>query len=207
MTIVDSLLAFSLAAGLLTITPGLDTALILRTAISEGKKQAWYAALGINTGCFIWGAMLAFGLGALFAASEMAYLVLKWCGALYLCWLGLQLIFNPRKQFDISQPSKKITDNWYFRGVLSNLLNPKTGVFYISFLPQFIPTGQSPIGWIFILVSIHIFMSTIWSLMLIMTTHRATKMLKTPKFTQWMDRATGSVFLLFAFKLAMSKSA
>ncbi len=206
MTILDSLLAFTVAAGILTITPGLDTALILRTAISEGKKQAWNAALGINTGCFLWGAMIAFGLGALFAASELAYTILKWCGALYLCWLGLQLIIKPRQQFEITQTTSNQQNNWYIRGVFSNLLNPKTGVFYISFLPQFIPSGNNPIVWTFILVFIHIFMSTIWSLSLIMATHKATKILKKPKFIEWMDRLTGGLFLLFAVKLAMSKS-
>ncbi len=206
MSITDALLAFSLAAALLTITPGLDTALILRTAASEGRKEAWHAALGINTGCFLWGAMIAFGLGALLATSELAYTILKWCGALYLSWLGIQLILRPRKQFDLSKSSNEATNNWYTRGILSNLLNPKTGVFYISFLPQFIPAGTSPVMWTFILVSIHIVMSTIWSIGLIVATHRATRLLKTPKFTRWMDRITGGIFILFAVKLAMSKT-
>lgn len=69
MTIFDTLLAYSIAATLLTLTPGLDTALILRTASVEGKKEAFKAAMGINVGCFIWGAMVAFGLGALIAVS------------------------------------------------------------------------------------------------------------------------------------------
>ena len=70
MSVADSLLAYSFAALLLTLTPGLDTALILRTATVEGGKKAFQAALGIDTGCFIWGAAVAFGLGALLAASE-----------------------------------------------------------------------------------------------------------------------------------------
>lgn len=88
MSVVDALVAFSFAALLLTLTPGLDTAMILRTSTIEGSKKAFQAALGINTGCFIWGAIVAFGLGALLMASEMAYNVLKWCGAAYLLWLG-----------------------------------------------------------------------------------------------------------------------
>lgn len=206
MSILDSLITFSLAAALLTITPGLDTALILRTAISEGKKPAWNAALGINTGCFIWGIMIAFGLGALLATSELAYTILKWCGALYLGWLGAQLLLKPRKQLNVLTNQNEQSSNWYVRGILSNLLNPKTGIFYISFLPQFIPVHQSPITWTFILVSIHIVMSTLWSIGLILMTHRATQLLKLPSFTQWMDRLTGGVFVLFAVKLAVSKS-
>ena len=81
---IATLLTFSLAAMLLTLTPGLDTALILRTSIAEGRKNGFKAALGINAGCFIWGAIVALGLGALLAASQVAYDCLKWIGAPYL---------------------------------------------------------------------------------------------------------------------------
>ena len=100
MLVTDSLLAYTLAATLLTLTPGLDTALILRTATAEGGRKALHAALGIDLGCFIWGAVVAFGLGALLAVSELAYTLLKWCGAGYLCWLGIQLLLRPRQQFN-----------------------------------------------------------------------------------------------------------
>jgi len=206
MSITDALLAFSLAAVLLTITPGLDTALILRTAASEGRKQAWQAAIGINLGCFLWGAMIAFGLGALLATSELAYTILKWCGALYLSWLGLQMIVRPRERFELAQSDGKQSNNWFIRGMLGNLLNPKIGVFYISFLPQFIPVNHSPIAWTFILVMIHIALTFVWFAMLISATQRIGRVLKRPKFTQWMDRITGGVFILFAVKLAMSKA-
>lgn len=85
----ENLLAFTFAATLLTLTPGLDTALVLRTATVEGKQQAFRAAPGINAGCLLWGAAVAFGLGALIAVSELAFNLLKYCGAAYLAWLGL----------------------------------------------------------------------------------------------------------------------
>jgi len=87
-----SLIAFTLAAALLTVTPGLDTALVLRTAAAEGARRAFAAALGICLGCLAWGALVAIGLGVLLQASEFAYLALKWIGAAYLLWLGLRLI-------------------------------------------------------------------------------------------------------------------
>jgi len=204
MSVADSLLAFSIAALLLTLTPGLDTALILRTATVEGGKKAFQAALGIDTGCFIWGALVAFGLGALLAASELAYDILKWCGAAYLFWLGIQLILRPRHTFDTSQLERPTSSNWFLRGMLGNVLNPKIGVFYVSFLPQFIPAGHSPIIWTFLLVSIHVVLGTLWSLTLIMATRYASDLLKTPAIVKWMDRATGGVFMLFATKLALS---
>lgn len=204
MSVADSLLAFSIAALILTLTPGLDTALILRTATAEGGKKAFQAALGIDTGCFIWGALVAFGLGALLAASELAYDMLKWCGAAYLFWLGIQLILRPRHTFHTNELERPTSSNWFLRGMLGNVLNPKIGVFYVSFLPQFIPAGHSPIIWTFLLVSIHVVLGTLWSLTLIMATRYASDLLKIPAIVKWMDRATGGVFMLFATKLALS---
>lgn len=205
MSVTDALLAYTLAATLLTLTPGLDTALILRTANVEGGRKAFHAALGIDMGCFIWGALVAFGLGALLAVSEFAYTLLKWCGAVYLCWLGMQLLLRPRQQFSLSSENAHPANNWFLRGMLGNVLNPKMGVFYVSFLPQFIPTGHSPVGWTFLLVTIHVLIGTLWSLLLISATRYASGILKKPAVVKWMDRTTGCLFLLFAAKLAMSR--
>lgn len=204
MTVNDSLFAFSLAALLLTLTPGLDTALILRTACAEGGRKAFHAALGIDAGCFLWGALIALGLGALLAVSELAYTVLKVCGAVYLGWLGLQLLLRPRSSFNDSDDNNGSPGNWFIRGMLGNVLNPKMGIFYVSFLPQFIPAGHSPFMWTFILVSIHVAIGTIWSLTLILSIHFMSAVLKQSRVVQAMDRATGGLFLCFAAKLAMS---
>ena len=205
MSVTDALLAYTLAATLLTLTPGLDTALILRTATVEGGRKALHAALGIDAGCFIWGALVAFGLGALLAVSEFAYTLLKYCGAAYLCWLGVQLLLRPRQQFSLNQRGTNSSNNWFLRGMLGNVLNPKMGIFYVSFLPQFIPAGHSPIGWTFLLVTIHVLIGTLWSLTLITATRYASRVLKRPAVVKWMDRTTGCLFLLFAAKLAMSR--
>lgn len=205
MSVTDSLLAFTLAATLLTLTPGLDTALILRTSVAEGGKKAVHAALGIDVGCFVWGALVAFGLGALLAVSEMAYTVLKWCGAAYLCWLGIQLLLRPRHHFTLQADRSVRGSNWFLRGMLGNVLNPKMGVFYVSFLPQFIPVGHSPLVWTFLLVSIHVCLGTLWSLTLIVASRYASNVLRKPAVVKWMDRATGAAFLLFAARLALSK--
>lgn len=204
MTVNDSLLTFSLAALLLTLTPGLDTALILRTACAEGGKKAFHAALGIDAGCFVWGTLVALGLGALLAVSEMAYTVLKICGAVYLSWLGLQLLIRPQSSFSYGDDNNDSQGNWFIRGMLGNVLNPKMGIFYVSFLPQFIPAGHSPLIWTFILVSIHVAIGTIWSATLILSTHFASAVLKKSRVVRVMDRATGGLFLCFAAKLAMS---
>lgn len=203
MSVTDSLLAFSFAALLLTLTPGLDTALILRTACAEGGKKAFQAALGIDAGCFIWGALVALGLGALLAVSELAYTVLKVCGAAYLSWLGLQLLIRPRSSFSHSDSNATSQGNWFIRGMLGNVLNPKMGIFYVSFLPQFIPAGHSPFLWTFFLVGIHVTIGTMWSATLILSTHYASAILKKRRVVTAMDRVTGGLFLCFAAKLAL----
>jgi threonine/homoserine/homoserine lactone efflux protein len=205
MSIMDSLLTFSLAAVLLTLTPGLDTALILRTATTEGKNQAIQAALGINTGCLLWGVAVAFGLGSVVAVSELAYDILKYCGAAYLGWLGVCMLVRPRKQLVVADASNKTASNWFLKGVLGNALNPKVGIFYVSFLPQFIPQGHSPVIWTFGLVTIHITMGIVWSLMLIGATRPLASLLRKEKVIRWLDRTTGLVFLLFAARLAISR--
>lgn len=144
MSVTDSLLAFSLAALLLTLTPGLDTALILRTACAEGGKKAFQAALGIDTGCFIWGALVALGLGALMAVSELAYTVLKICGAAYLCWLGVQLLMRPRTSFSLNAGNTPAHGNWFIKGMLGNLLNPKMGIFMCRFYLSLFPPDIHP---------------------------------------------------------------
>ena len=205
MSIADNLIAFTLAATLLTITPGLDTALILRTAAVEGKQQALRAALGINAGCLLWGAAVAFGLGALIAVSELAYNILKYCGAAYLCWLGANMLLRPRTQIAPAASENGKQTNWFLKGLLGNLLNPKIGVFYVSFLPQFIPHGEPLVAWTFGLVGIHVVLGMIWSLSLIGATQPLAGVLRKPAVIKWMDRTTGVIFMLFAARLAFSK--
>lgn len=205
MSVTEALIAYTFSATLLTLTPGLDTALVLRTAAAEGGRRAFHAALGIDLGCFIWGALVAFGLGALLAVSEVAYALLKWCGAAWLCWLGVQMLLHPRQHFDTRAPGGGRGGSSFLRGLLGNVLNPKVGIFYVSFLPQFIPAGHSPFIWTFLLVGIHVLIGTLWSLALILATRRAAGVLKKPGVVQWMDRLTGCVFLLFAVKLASSR--
>ncbi|EJN37759.1 putative threonine efflux protein [Pseudomonas sp. GM84] len=205
MSIADNLIAFTLAATLLTLTPGLDTALILRTSTVEGRKQGLRAALGINAGCLLWGAAVAFGLGALIAVSQLAYDILKYCGAAYLAWLGMNMLVRPRQSLGAVAAQGRPEANWFLKGMLGNLLNPKVGIFYVSFLPQFIPQGQPLVAWTFGLVGIHVALGLLWSMVLIGATQSLAGVLRREKVIQWMDRATGLVFVLFAARLALSR--
>lgn len=207
MTTHEALIAFTLAAGLLTLTPGLDTALVIRTAAAEGPKRAAGAAIGIGLGCLVWGAAASFGVGALLTASEVAYTVLKWAGAIYLAWTGIRMILKPRDQFEPGEmkPVDAGPIAAMRRGLLTNLLNPKVGIFYISFLPQFMPAGVDPARFGLLLTSIHVVEGLLWFAALIAATVPIAGLLRVPVVVQWLDRITGSVFVAFGLRLALER--
>ena len=208
MTAVAALLAFTATAALLTITPGLDTALVLRTAAADGPRRAMLAAAGIALGCLTWALLVGAGLGALLAASQLAYEMLRWAGALYLLALGVKLIGAPRRMLDLSVSAERTIaparPNWLLRGFLTNILNPKIGVFYVSFLPQFIPPGSSVLGWSVLLASIHNVLGLIWFGALVAATRPLLGALQRPGVMSWLDRLTGALFIGFGLKLAFN---
>jgi threonine/homoserine/homoserine lactone efflux protein len=208
VTVVEALAAFTLAAGLLTLTPGLDTALILRTAAVEGPKRAFLAMAGIEAGCFCWGALAAFGVGAVLQASVLAFTVLKWAGAAYLVWLGIHLILKPRDSFEVptqGAASSGSDTTWMRRGFLSNMLNPKMGVFYVSFLPQFLPHGVAAAPFMLGLTGIHMVLGVLWLGLLITATQPIARVLKRAAVVRWLDRVTGGVFVAFGVRLAFDR--
>ncbi|MEG3168115.1 LysE family translocator [Sphingomonas sp. LB3N6] len=207
MTVLPSLLAFGLAATLLTITPGLDTAMVLRSAVAGGPRQAIATAIGIGLGCLAWGAAVALGLGIVLTASTLAYTILKWAGAAYLLWLGINLVFRPRSQMADEAASlvvPLIRSGAMRRGLLTNLLNPKIGVFYVTFLPQFVPVGTNVALFSFALACIHVTLGTAWFAILIAATAPLNRQLRRPAVVRILDRMTGGVFIGFGVKLALS---
>jgi threonine/homoserine/homoserine lactone efflux protein len=106
LSVWTALLAFTGAAGLLTVVPGLDTMLVLRTAMVEGPKRAMFAGLGICTECLIWGVLVSVGLGAIFSVSNVAYHFLRIVGAGYMLYLGIRLLGQRESlRFDTTNPA------------------------------------------------------------------------------------------------------
>jgi threonine/homoserine/homoserine lactone efflux protein len=204
----SSLIAFVLAASLVVITPGLDTALVLRTAASEGTRRALMAGAGIACGCLCWGVLVAVGLGAVLAASEFAYAALRWAGAAYLFYLGARLIASPRQslgslpQSGTLRPARNDA-SWLLRGLLTNLLNPKVGAFYVSFLPQFIPLGSDVTASTVLLAAIHALLGMLWFVVLVAATRPLAGLLQRPGVIEWLDRVTGGLFVAFGLRLAI----
>lgn len=205
-----SLAAYALAVTALTLTPGVDTALVLRTASLEDRRQAGLAALGIAAGCLAWGGAVALGLAALLAVSELGYELLRYLGAGYLFWLGATMLANPGTSSDPTStaPGAAATGegrSWFLVGFAGNILNPKVGIFYVSFLPQFIPPGSSTQLWTMGLVAIHVLLGLAWSGVLIAIAGKVATRLQSQPAAGWMDRITGTLFVGFAAKLALSR--
>ncbi len=205
-SILVSLIAYTAAATLLTITPGLDTALVVRTATAEGPRRALRSGLGIVTGCLIWAAVVAAGLGALLAASQLAYTVLRWVGAAYLFYVGARLLWNPRTRFVDGLEGQARGGSAFARGALTNLLNPKVGIFYVSFLPQFIPNNVPVAAYTVLLGAIHALLGLIWFICLIAATRPLVGWLRRPAVMKTLDRITAGVFIAFGVRLAVASN-
>jgi threonine/homoserine/homoserine lactone efflux protein len=214
MNVEQALLSFACAAGLLTITPGLDTALVLRTAAVEGKKPAMLAGFGISFGCLAWGVAASLGLSALLAVSQFAYNALRIIGACYLGYLGITFFiraFSAPSPDGTSKSGRKdylstAGFQWLRRGLLTNLLNPKVGIFYLSFLPQFIPAGVQVWSFSMLLASIHATQGILWFLLITNATEFFSIWLRRRHVVMALDSAMGAILIAFGLKLAFDKA-
>ena len=206
MTVPHALIAFNIAAALLTITPGLDTALVLRTAAVEGSRRSMLAGIGICSGLLVWATAVSVGLGALLAASQLAYKILQIAGACYLVYLGVRMIFRRHEPALTTAAGARTTgQGWYLRGLLTNLLNPKVGVFYVTFLPQFMPPGVNVVWFSLLLALIHAVQGILWFSLLTVATKPLTRWLQRPGTARMLDRITGAVLIGFGLDLFLRK--
>jgi threonine/homoserine/homoserine lactone efflux protein len=156
----------------------------------------------------VWGAASAIGLTAVLAASSLAYAALKWVGAAYLVFLGLGMLLNSKETVAAGEAETAGVHGagrWLRRGLLTNLLNPKVGVFYVAFLPQFTPAGVPAGPFIALLVGIHILQGVLWFAALIAAAQPLGRWLRRPEIARRMNRLTGIVFIGFGARLALSR--
>ncbi|MCO4263500.1 LysE family translocator [Pseudarthrobacter sp. MDT3-26] len=211
MDLYQSLLSFGLVAGLLTLVPGIDTALVLRSSLARTRGFAFATALGISTGLMVWGIAAAVGVSALLAASELAYRALTIAGAAYMVWLGASLLWKSRAKDPLSASPEvgvpaasrhQLFQGW-LTGTGTNLLNPKVGVFYIATIPQFIPPGTPPLLMGILLAGVHCVLGLAWLTFLIFGAGFASKWLNDARSLRTIDRITGTVLIGFGLRLAL----
>ncbi|MGX6602878.1 LysE family translocator [Micromonosporaceae bacterium Da 78-11] len=211
MDLTQAVLSFAVLGALLTITPGLDTALVLRSAVTMGRGPAFATALGVNTGALVWGAAAAVGVSALLTASEVAYTTLRIAGAAYMIYLGVRMVAGAvrrgpeRAETADAGPRVPTLWNTFGRGLLTNLLNPKVGAFYVAVLPQFIPDGASPLAVGVLLALVHDVEGLLWFAAIIAGAQALRGRLARRSVQRSIDGGTGAVLIGFGLKLGLSK--
>jgi threonine/homoserine/homoserine lactone efflux protein len=210
MTLGSAVVAFALLGALLTVTPGLDTALVLRSAIAGGRGPAFATALGVCAGALIWGAAAAVGVSALLTASEVAYTALRLVGAAYMVFLGGRMIWDAvrRGAKDAAGDEGSAPPTWWgawAKGLLTNLLNPKVGAFYLAVLPQFIPPGSSHLGVGLLLASVHVLEAMVWFTAIILSAQAFGRFFRRRAVQGTVDGGTGAVLVGVGLKLGLSR--
>ncbi|GAB2467325.1 threonine/homoserine/homoserine lactone efflux protein [Conyzicola lurida] len=210
MTVTAALLSFAVVAALLTITPGLDTALVLRSALVQGHRLAIATGIGIISGAFVWGVAASAGLAALLRASEVAFTVLRIVGAAYMIWLGARLIYTRViKRTDaaaLASADGALPRGWWgawSKGLLTNLLNPKVGAFYVAVLPGFIPAGANELVMGVLLAAVHGVETAAWFTLIIFGARGVRRWLERDTVRKWIDGVTGAALVGFGVRLAI----
>ena len=208
MTLGTAVVTFALVALALTLAPGLDSALVLRSAVTRGRRDAAATGAGIITGLFVWGAAAAVGVSALLTASHVAYDVLRFVGAAYLVWFGLRLLVRAMRGSVAAEPGRVVRGSaWRAarQGLATNLLNPKVGVFYVALLPQFIPPHDNALAVGLLLAGVHGLITVVWFALLIVLASGLGRWLRRPSTERAIDGVTGTALVGFGIRLAVSR--
>jgi RhtB (resistance to homoserine/threonine) family protein len=206
---IDHYFAFLLSGIILNLTPGTDTIYILSRSISQGRNAGVASVLGIGTGTLIHTTCAAFGLSIILAKSAILFNVIKYLGVAYLIYLGIRMISQKESIFENRQLPNDFVSfrNIYCQGVLTNVLNPKVALFFISFLPQFIDTSiaHGPVP--FLILGITFFITgTIWCLVLAFSASMITHQLRTHSaVSKIMQKCCGGLFIGLGLKLVLDR--
>ena len=198
-----SLLTFLAVAALPTITPGADMALVARHALARGRRAAFACTLGVCSGLTIHALASSVGLSAVLAQSARAYTVVKLVGAGYLVYLGVRALLDSRAS---ARPAEPPAGRAAFRqGLLSNVLNPKVALFYLTFLPQFVGPGDPVLAKSLALASVHVLMGIVWLTAYAWLLARARETLGRPRLRRAVERVTGAVLIGLGLRLAWDR--
>ncbi|MBB1485702.1 LysE family translocator [Oceanospirillum sediminis] len=207
-----SFLTFLAAIILLTISPGVDTVMVIRNTIRGGRIDGLVTSIAICSGLFVHAVVSAAGVSFILLQSASLFTMLKLAGAAYLIWLGWKSLRNAwDRKTNTTLTGVSNTENHsvtpslrrsFREGFLSNVLNPKTIVFYMAFLPQFIQPHESVMLKSVFLAGVHFIVSNIWQLILILMVAKARQWLSSEKAMRYLDGIIGSVMMTFGIKLA-----
>ncbi|HET9239952.1 MAG TPA: LysE family translocator [Oligoflexus sp.] len=210
----ESYTTFMLICFLLTITPGADTALVLKSSLGGPRKSFVMTTLGICAGLLFHATMSSLGLSAILQKSSQLYHLIKLLGAGYLIYLGARALFEVHShgttEEDLDAPQSDRADFSAFaefrNGLLTNILNPKVAVFYLTFLPQFVNVQGHVLIQSILLSTVHIAMSFVWLCLIGSFVAYFRTQLTKPLFKTAIQSITGLALIGFGMRLAMSKA-
>lgn len=204
---IEHYAAFVLAGILLNITPGADTFYILARSIGQGRLAGIVSVCGIGTGALVHIALAAFGLSTILASSATAYAIVRYAGAAYLVFIGI-ITFRTAKRARSDKHTaveRQSLFRVYYQGILTNLLNPKVALFFLSFLPQFVSpeNAYGPVPFL-ILGFTFLITGSIWCFFLALSSSFMTGALrKKQRIARWLQRGCGAVFVGLGLTVAL----
>ncbi|QUM84832.1 MULTISPECIES: LysE family translocator [unclassified Moritella] len=206
---IHTLMAFAGIVFLLAIIPGPNALLILYTSLAQGKRFAFVNIVGVGFGFLIHAFVSAQGLSLLLSQSAVAFNLFKWLGVGYLLWLGVSNIKNGLKLSELTlDPNKRAINpsllSSFTKGLLTNLLNPKIVLFYLSIFPQFI-SPQHILEQSMMLGLVQALVVASWFLVVIIFATKLKALLTTPKIAKWLNYVSGGLFVSFGVSLASTR--
>jgi len=208
MTLDAQLLAFVGISLLLAVTPGPDMAVVTKNALAHGRRGVLLTTTGIALALAIWVGATAVGLSALLRASGELLFVLKLAGAAYLAYLGVRTLLESRRRppdLLAEAPPAAPAHAIFRQGFLSAISNPKLGVFFVTFLPQFVVPGQALLPRLLELGLVFAVIGWSWMNVYGLLITRIREIITAPRVRQWMQRVTGVVLLGFGARLALER--
>ena len=201
--------AWLAVSAVLIVTPGPDTALVIRNALRSGARAASLTALGVGVGSLAWAVAAALGIGLLLERSATAFTGLKLAGAAYLIYLGLRSIVSASRaasdKTPLSRPGSAPGDRGAIgQGLVNNLLNPKAGAFFVTILPQFVMPGDTASRLVLMMLAYEV-MVVGWLVAYGIVVSRARRRLVGSRVQRGMERATGAVLLALGVRLALER--
>jgi len=208
--------AFAVIAGLLTLTPGADTMLVIRNVMARGRAAGLQTTVGACSGLFIHATLSALGLSAILIRSATAFGVVKLVGAGYLVWLGVHALRQalrhtpePDQLHGVAVVSATVARRGrrsFLEGFLSNVLNPKVVMFYLAFLPQFMAPGDWVFGKSMLLATIHFVEGVVWMSALTFSIARVRAWITQTRVRRTIEATTGVVLIGFGARLALDRA-
>lgn len=209
---LTALASFAIPCLVLVLLPGPDTLVILRGLVRGGRRGGIVTAIGVLGGVLVWVFAAVVGLSALLRASEVGYTALKFAGAFYLVWIGVQSLRSIRRGHatapDVATVAGVVAPRHrsaFMSGFLSDVLNPKVGVAFVTFMPGFIPAGEPVALTSFVLGLLFIAMSAVYFAVLIGLSGNVSRWMNTPHIRRRLDALTGTVLVGFGIHLAAGK--